>query len=32
MISDDRKPTGRGMTPEQIEAVTRSWLAGRRKP
>jgi Uri superfamily endonuclease len=31
MSAAERRPTGRSMTPEQIEAVTRSWLAGRRK-
>jgi len=25
------QPTGRRMTPEQIEAVTRGWLGSRRK-
>ena len=30
LLQEDKKPTGRRMTPEQIEAVTRSWLARRR--
>lgn len=25
------KPSGRKMTPEQLESVTRSWLASARK-
>ena len=33
LIGAANRPRGRRMTPEEIEAVTRSWLAGRkRKP
>ena len=30
LLKDDA-PTGRRMTPEQIEAITKSWLGSRHK-
>lgn len=30
LLGDDKKPTGRRMSPDQIEAITRSWLSSRK--
>jgi len=30
LLQEDKRPTGKRMTPEQIEAVTRSWLSRRK--
>jgi hypothetical protein len=31
LLGDHDKPTGRRMTPEEIQAVTRGWLASRHR-
>lgn len=31
LLGNQKRPTGRRMSPEQIEAITRSWLSSRTK-